>query len=221
MKKQEPRISFSAYTNATDTELPFNVDEIIKSMTGNPNFPNPVVSIGDLSKSLADYRLYILPPGDRTSDTKDLREANRAIVLDQVLKLGKYAEMTAAGNLVSLRSSGFILVEREPVSNPPSEGKVKGFRVKGAMDKLEILCETEPNVKLYEAQIWVGDAAEPFKFSNSTATIIASGLPLGVLLTVQTRKVNAVGEGAWGATYKTRLPVAGEVFPVQVVQKNK
>ena len=215
MAIQDPRIRYGAYNNANDSTLPKSVDEVVLGMKGNEHFVNPPFSVEDIATALANYRAFILPPGQRTSATSDQKDAKKAILVDLVVSLGKWVEMVAMGDLKKLRSSGFELVERTTVTELPGQGSVKEFRTNGSADSLDIQCVTEPNTKSYEAHIWYNDRTEPLKFSSTTAKIKATGLPQGVLLTIQVRRENVMGLGAFSPTYKTRLPMDGEVFPKQ------
>lgn len=216
MKTFEPRIRYSDYTYETnDTDLPLNVDATITGMTGNVKLPDPPVPLKTIAETLTAYKALILGPGQRTTDSAERKKEKKALLVNQVNQNGMWVELTANGDLSTLRSSGYKLVERTTVTEVPGPGEIKGFATNGTGDLLKISCVSEPNVKLYEALVWVGEATEPKSFSSSTATIDARGLPQGVMLAIQIQKHNAIGVGPVGPTYKTRLPMPGEQFPKQ------
>ncbi len=214
MRQEEARIRYMTYTNGTDLRLPQDAANVIAGMTGNANFPNPPVKITDLTVLLDEYRSLIKPPGDRTTQSANDKNAKKQALIDALVSVGRYAEMVAAGDLVKLQTSGYVLVARNTVTAMPSVGGVTRFKTNGHPNTLEIICQTEPNVQLYEARIFAGAATEPLAVASQSSTIRAENLPLGELLRVEVRKQNKNGYGPFSSTYKTRLPTEGEMFPV-------
>src|SRR5882724_8087882 len=103
MRKQKIIIDF---TKLGDTELDQKAAQIIEDMTGNANFATPSPTLIIVQGKLDTYveALADLGKGKVSTSVKD---DARNDLENTLADLGAYVELTCAGNLTKMLSSGF------------------------------------------------------------------------------------------------------------------
>ncbi|MBB4118809.1 hypothetical protein GGR32_001089 [Mesonia hippocampi] len=100
---------------------------IVKQMTGNPNFENPIPSLAEIEAAINILNEANIAAQDGNKTAKIIRDEKHANLASMLYRLALYTEMQASDNLAILSSSGFSLRKRpEPIGILE---KPKGFNV--------------------------------------------------------------------------------------------
>lgn len=117
----------TSFIKYNDADLEQKAELIIDSMSGNPNFANPVPPIADLQAATIAFDAAIIKAkegGKKEQLARDLKRDELIAVLD---KLALYVQMEGDGDDVALASSGFSLSKpRQAVGILP---KPQSFKV--------------------------------------------------------------------------------------------
>lgn len=118
MKIVKVSINFSSYT---DSDLETKAEMIIKNMTGNPDFKDPVPTLADLQTVVTAYSNALVKAANLgRSNVAEKNKLRRQLEL-LLSQLGMYVMYIAKGDAVILTGSGFTLTKTpEPlyITNP-------------------------------------------------------------------------------------------------------
>ncbi len=124
MKPSKVVISF---TSLSDGNLEAKALSIIDAMTDNPNFPNPVPPLSDLSAALTDYSNAL--SGAKTKDRTmvAIKNIKREALIAVLRNVAAYVSFTANGNRSVITSSGFDISKEG--KTPQTMSAPKNFKI--------------------------------------------------------------------------------------------
>jgi hypothetical protein len=138
MRKRKPVINYMHVSHNFLVELGLF---IVSCMTTNLNFPTPSPTILILDGLVTDFQNKVTLAGTGDSNAQAEMMAARELLLAALRKIGLYVDLTADGDEVKLRSSGFML-SHDPVPSQHEtfyllHGKNPGeiYIVQNAIDK--------------------------------------------------------------------------------------
>lgn len=171
MRKNKIRISFVKYS---DANLETKAGLILKSMTGNPAFPDPVPTLVELQAAVTSYHEALVAAAELGRTNVANKNSIRQQLEGLLTRLGMYVMFIANGDEAILVSSGYTLVKTpEPryISNPGIVTLANGItsgelvcsvpQVKGATSYQFGICAELPT----DATVW---ANEPYTKSRFT-----------------------------------------------------
>jgi hypothetical protein len=195
MKNPTISLGFSTYT---DENFSLFTENIIQSMTGNPNFTTPVPALTDVQTALDDFNAKLTAVYQRgTKEAYAAKNQSRKTLEGIVKQLALYVITTCAGDEVKMLSSGYNLTKQpEPAGNPlqPQNLQLGDGPLSG-----EVLVKFDrvTNARGYQGRYMNGDAqwllTDPFTRSR----FVISGLEKGKEYQVQVRSSNAYGISEW------------------------
>jgi hypothetical protein len=182
------------------------VQEIISSMMGNPNFPEPypppVPSMAETNAAFTTYLQLAHEVAARDLRKIGERDAAQAHLQGLLKRLGLYVELVADGDQNKLKSSGFPL-RQAAVSNistdplpPPSDFSVKRGLISGS---IEINFAKLLGARSYHVQISLAtDPHDESGWHYATVSPYCQHIVVDGLTPLQNVWVRACGVGAGG-----------------------
>jgi len=121
MRKQKAIID---YTGVKDNDLTEVAELVILKMTGNPDFPNPPVTIPDLTIAKSNYASALAIAQDGTKQDTANKNAMRLILEGMLAQIADYVNDVADGNYGMMVGSGFPISKvPEPIGILPAPEK--------------------------------------------------------------------------------------------------
>lgn len=192
------------FTNIPDEELLVHANTVLQAMENNPNFPDPVPALDDVSDARDDFSTKLGIARKRSGpEETSAKNDSRQVLGDMLKRLAFYVSTTADGDLTVLLSSGF-----RPTAYP-QQGRVPeqpfGVRlVRGLQSGQLVLSVGKVHGTLYyEYRYGTKDEedvepnwGEPLITTSSRGNVIA---PVEVMTRyfAQVRACNGYGKSEW------------------------
>ena len=125
----------TSFTSLSDGNLESKTHEIITSMTGNPNFPNPIPALADITAAATAYTTALSKAGTGNRIDVADKNAKRDVLIGQLRILCYSVNSIANGDAAMILSSGFDL-SRDPqpvVLTRPENIKVENGVASGSL----------------------------------------------------------------------------------------
>ena len=125
----------TSFTSLSDGNLESKTHEIITSMTGNPNFPNPIPALADITAAATAYTTALSKAGTGNRIDVADKNAKRDTLIGQLRILCYSVNTIANGDAAMILSSGFDL-SRDPqpaVLTRPENLKVENGVASGSL----------------------------------------------------------------------------------------
>ena len=125
----------TSFTSLSDGNLESKTHEIITSMTGNPNFPNPIPALADITAAATAYTTALSKAGTGNRIDVADKNAKRDTLISQLRILCYSVNTIANGDAAMILSSGFDL-SRDPqpvVLTRPENIKVENGVASGSL----------------------------------------------------------------------------------------
>ncbi len=194
----------SGFSKISDDELLVRGATVLQALSGNPNFPDPVPELEDVSQVWREYQDKLASARRKGSplETAD-KNVSRELLAEQLRQLAFYVNKVADGDLRILLSSGF------PLSAYPTAGVVPDvvqhieLREGRQSGQMKIEFRAQRNVLLYEYRYASRRDAEgnldwsDVFTSSSSRGILVEGLDALQRYYVQVRAVNTYGKSTW------------------------
>lgn len=103
------RTGFSGYK---DADLSVKAAVIIASLTGNPNFANPVPPLADVQAALTAFDTALTNMGTGNKDATVIKNRCRATLEALLTDLGLFVQLHSKGDEAKLLTSGYDLVSK-------------------------------------------------------------------------------------------------------------
>ena len=167
MKNSKIVISF---TNLSDGNLESKALFIVDAMTDNPNFPNPVPALSDVSAALADYSnaLSLAKTRDRTQVA--IKNIKREALINLLKDLAAYVNFIAHGNKGIIVSAGFDTAKENGNGLPLTEPK--NFKIAAGMNAGQAITSISgvKGVKTYVHQYTADPLADTSAWQSKNVT---------------------------------------------------
>lgn len=170
---------------------------IVSQMTDNPNFPTPTPTLASINTLIANLEevQQLIDAGNYSQ--KELRDANKAALIEGLTLLGYYVEATSAGDAVKLASSGFELNKDYSNHGTPAQPEGVKAELTGVTGDAFLKWKPVPNAVCYLIEATTQNPASPEsvweqKGISTRARYTCTGLTPGQYYSF---RVSAVGTG--------------------------
>lgn len=194
----------SNFSRVQDVALNKTTLTILKSMTGNADFANPIPALSIIKNTAGDYRralakCYKNCPRSLTEAKNELRRTLEA----QLSQLAKYVELTAQNDLLKLQGCGFALwKKREHIGTLPKPLAVSV--ISGALQgALQIRTRRMKRAKTYVYRLAEVNAGKPPVWQTYQCTrskIVIKDLTEGKAYCVQVAAMASSETLAWSSS---------------------
>jgi len=192
------KVAVGTYQRATVASLQVLSGYIVTGMTGNAAFATPNPSLADFTAARNDYIAAVNAAKGNTIGVA-VRVQKRAALLALIRKLAHYVQVTSAGDLPTLLSSGFTpQLTRQPVGVLPAPQNLRLLRGKVTG---QIIARTKRYAKAGAYEWRYTTTANPTGWIRGDATLSANttlyDLVPGTQYIVQVRAVGSAGPSDW------------------------
>lgn len=188
------------FVSYSDPELAQFASNVVTSLTKNPSFPDPPVSLSDLTKLIDAFGTAVqaaMPGGIQLTAVKN---AAREALIDALRKVGNYVQSRANRELQVLLSSGFYAGSTNRARSPldkPSIMKVENL----ASTQLMVRLSPVSNAKSYHVQTnsnGNGSAWQDAGIFTQARRIVVANLTPGTTYSIRARAIGgSTGSSEW------------------------
>jgi hypothetical protein len=193
-------VSLAFAKDPAEVLVPFT-NGVITMMTGNAAFPTPDVALSALTASMQALETAMAATVQGGTEATAAQSTARTALIGLLRTQALYVEMTSAGNLVTLLSSGF---KQRTISGASSSlGQTAILAItNNATTQLMIKLLAIANAKAFEVQTSVDGINWVHNTTSSHAThIVLTGLTPGVKYYIRARAIGgSTGFGDWSDT---------------------
>lgn len=196
MLKRAVRVSL-AILRATDGDLIIRSRRILKMMTGNLNYPQPVPALADFKNGIDLFEVTAQDAvGGGTAETI-AKAAAKAALLALIRELSYYVQLTCKGDQAILVSSGFQATkDPTPAGTLPVPGNVRVDHT-GKSGEFALSCDKVPNAAVYQVQSATSPDGPWEDEGGFTSTrIVLDGFTAGTVYWFQLFAIGSAGAGA-------------------------
>src|SRR5581483_186157 len=141
-----------AFAQLPDAELAAFAENIIDSLTGNPTYPTPAVSIANLTTVLTAFTDALAAAAQGGPMQTAAKNAARETLLSQLRLEANYVQGIAGDNLAELLSSGFQSINTNRAQSPLDKPMVVGIDNEMST-QLVLRLQPVNNARAYEVQV--------------------------------------------------------------------
>jgi len=178
------------------------VRQVIASLTGNPNFPNPHPPLADIT-ALADAIESKANEADATDQLRKTQTAELGALEDQLdaamIQAASYVDSVAAGDEAKIQSAGLdTRASATATTEPPPAPSALDVTFGDRDGELDASWDTVSGAKSYVIET-SEDQPNAFKhFAVSTKSkFTLSGLESGKRYWIRVAAINSVGQSGW------------------------
>ena len=208
----KPEVSTTFINDSDDTFSP-TVEKIIEGVKGNELFRNSQENIINVERLYTPYKITLVDPDKRTSETAANRVAAREPLEAALRELLPQVQLESKGDLVKLLTTNIPLLRNPVKPDQPSIPETIKLYLFGSPIKLYAQCDAQPNAQVYLARISTDQQNWQWQNSAAKSAVPFTGLPKGQALYVQMMVTNSVGESEWNATKPFMIPAEGIAIP--------
>jgi hypothetical protein len=187
-----------AFAGLSDGDLPPYTTQVINNLTGNPHFPNPPVSLPDLTTANNDYLAKLAVMEDGTKQDKVAKDIARRVVENMLRQEAAYVQSIAGENLEMLLSSGFEAVKTNRAQVALEKPVIE--RVENpASTQLALRLKPVETARAYEVRMSFGtNGWQAAGIFTKARKIVLQNLTPGTTYTVQARAIGGLtGSSEW------------------------
>ncbi len=178
-----------AFAKFGDRRLGFVGRSVLLALANNPNFPDPPVSLADLTAVVDAYddaRVENRIGGQvATAQKNEARDRLISVLRDEA----HYVQITAKYNLPALLSSGFRAIERNTTPTPLARPVIRKADNQ-VSTQLRLLVQRVPNARVYQVRWKIGEGDWQDGGSYTQArTMVLKNLTPGTVYILQVRAV--------------------------------
>ena len=188
-------LGFAGYA---DADLGDFVDNIIASVTGNPSFPTPPVSMVVLGTERTAYGTAVINAMQGGKQLTAIKRAAKKVVITLLRKNGAYVQSIASQDVAMLLSSGYQANSTNRAQTQLDIPVILAI-LNEMTTTLTVRLQPVDNARAYQVRYSVnGGAWLPIVDSTQARRIILPNLTPGTTYTVQSRAVGgATGYSEW------------------------
>lgn len=179
---------------------------VIESMTDNPNYPNSVDMLAELTTTFNTY-FEAIPPKHLQNDVNLLEKDDKKDVVKSVMRaMGFHVQCIARDNYTKLMTTGFSVAKQKGSSSKEMPmPAVELMTTNGTPFQLIVKCKASSAARLYDVRISTDNINWIYSGTNTSSKVKVDNLPVDVLLHVQVRTRNTDHETPWSASVPTRI----------------
>jgi hypothetical protein len=201
----------SSFTKLTPANFVAQVEQIISSLSGNTNFPEPwpasVVSLAQLQTDLTGYQTILTAIANKDRSRMEDRDAQRQKMAAELTSLAFYLQGLANGDPTKLATTGFPARKASARSLAPTELEAPSqLRLQRGVVSGQLIARARPVPKAasYDLQIATADPTLEASWTDvgtyaNCGRIQLDGLKAGTTYSVRMRAIGTAGPGAWTA----------------------
>ena len=179
---------------------------VIESMTDNPNYPNSVDLLAELTAAFNPY-FEAIPPKHLQNDVNLLEKDDKKDVVKSVMRaMGFHVQCIARDNYTMLMTTGFSVAKQKGSSSKEMPmPAVELMTTNGTPFQLIVKCKASSASRLYDVRISTDNINWIYSGTNTSSKVKVDNLPVDILLHVQVRTRNTDHETPWSASVPTRI----------------
>jgi hypothetical protein len=186
-----------AFAYLPDADLDEFAANIVVSLTGNPEFPTPLVPLGALTAAQAAFHDAVLAAAQGGTQLTAIKNEKRVMLEDLLRQEASYVQALAMHNLSTLLSSGFQASSTNRASTQLATPTIVGLE-NGLSAQLILKMLPVVNAKSYEVQTRNGGGWTPAGVFTQARSIVLPGLTPGQSYAVQARAIGgSTGYSDW------------------------
>lgn len=190
------RVSLS-FRNLSDAGLDEFAANIVVSLTGNGEFPTPLVPLAALTAAQEAFHDAVLAAAQGGTQLTASKNEKRLILEDLLRQEASYVQAIALHNLSTLLSSGFQASSTNRTSTQLPAPAIVGLE-NGLASQLILKMLPVVNAKSYEVQTKNGGGWTPAGVFTQARSIVLPGLTPGQNYSVQARAIGgSTGYSDW------------------------
>jgi hypothetical protein len=179
-------LGFAGYA---DADLGDFTDNVIASVTGNPNFPTPPVDMTALSAQRAAFGTAVTNAAQGGTQLTAIKNAARKTLVTMLRKVAAYVQSIASQDVAMLLSSGFQANSTNRARTPLAIPSIVSIS-NDATTELTVRLQPVDNARAYQVRYSVsGGAWLPIVDSTQARQIVLENLTPGTTYTAQARAV--------------------------------
>jgi len=186
------------FARLADAELGNYTQNIITKLTGNENFPKPLVSVVDLTKALDTFTTALAAAAQGGKLVTAAKNAAREVLLGLLRQQAAYVQSLAGDDLPMLLSSGFEAVNTNRTQVPLTKPVIDEIR-NDMSTQLGVRVQPVPTARAYEVRLSYGTSGwQAAGIFTQARGILLENLTPGTIYTVQTRAIGgSTGYSDW------------------------
>ncbi|HET7624871.1 MAG TPA: fibronectin type III domain-containing protein [Verrucomicrobiae bacterium] len=170
---------------------------VITGLTGNAAFPNPAVSIADLTAAKEAYENALNAMAQGGKQATAIKNDARKKLLALLRQEANYVQLAGNNDLPTLLSSGFQVNSTNTAQSPLATPKILALE-NGMSTQLIARVQAVDNARSYEAQVKNGGGWQPAGVFTQTRRMVLSGMTPGQVYSVQVRAIGgSTGYSDW------------------------
>ena len=192
-----PKVSLG-FANLPDADLDAFTENVIKCLTGNPNYTTPNPPLIAVTAALTEFTTALSAAADGGKQATAAKNEKRTTLLTVMRQLASYVQGTCKNDLSILLSSGFDAASTNHSQTELDTPVLLGIN-NGNSTKLTLNVQPVPNAKAYEVRhsstsnVWV-----PGGVFTQARKIVVENLTPGTMYTFQVRAVGGTtGYSGW------------------------
>jgi len=190
------------YGNMREADLLVTSRTVEAGMTGNTNFPAPPVDLKTLKADNDRFSALLAEAQDGSKKVVAQKNQQREVVTRNLRLLGRYVEVTAAGDAAIFNSSGFVAVSTTRTQQPPLSPTIRSLNHGPNSGQLVARMKSVPGAICYELHYapLTNSALGTWTIQLVTgvrALVTLSGLTPGALYAFQARAISKAGYSDW------------------------
>jgi hypothetical protein len=178
-----------AFAGYSDANLGDFTNNIIASLTGNPNFPTPTVDLPTLSAQATTFGTAVTNAAPGGKELTAIKNAARKVLITMLRKVAAYVQSIASQDVAMLLSSGFQANSTNRARTPLAIPAIVSI-LNNATTELAVRLQPVDNARAYQVRYSVvGGAWQPAVDSTQARQIVLENLTPGTTYTAQARAV--------------------------------
>lgn len=187
-----------AFAKLSDADLAAFAQNNIDSLTGNASYPNPAVSVPDLTAGLKKFTDALAAAAQGGLQLTAEKNVAREDLLALLRTEANYVQLTVGDNLPMLLSSGFYNVSTSRTKMPLPKPDIAGIDNENSTE-LVVRLTPVTNARAYEVQQRTGTGNwQPAGIYTQARRIVLDHLAPGTTYSVQARAIGGTtGYSDW------------------------
>jgi hypothetical protein len=187
------------FARLSDAELDNFTEDVINGLTGNASFPQPLVSMADLTAALTTFRGAMSAAALGGKQDTAAKNAARDVLQNLLRSLAAYVQGVAGNDLAMLLSSGFEAATNGKGTQVTLPKPVVLALENEQSTKLALRLQPVPTARAYEVRINNGTSGwQVVGIFTQARKIILENLTPGTTYTVQARAIGgSTGSSDW------------------------
>jgi hypothetical protein len=194
------KISVTFLNKDSDLELIGHTENILMGMTGNTSYATPAPPLAAVTTAKEEFATAVANAMDGGATSKAFRNGKRAVLAGLLRSLSSYVQVTCAGDLTVLLSSGFPIQkpERQRIGVLPAPSNI-AVTLGARTGELQAVAAPVAGAAIYNWRL--SAATAPTVWLQTAQTTggrnVFAGLTPGVVYNIEANVVGSAGPSNW------------------------